>query len=118
LSEPAAYGSWRSPLGAERAVAAGIGIGDVAFDGDRLLWQESRPAEKGRNVVVMCGADGRPVDLTPAPFNARSTVHEYGGRAYAMAGGTLFFSRFEDQRLYRSDAGRSPHAITPEAALR
>ena len=52
MPRTAPYGSWASPLSAERAVAAGIGLGDPAFDGDAVLWQESRPAEKGRSVGV------------------------------------------------------------------
>ncbi|MCU0920694.1 MAG: prolyl oligopeptidase family serine peptidase [Burkholderiaceae bacterium] len=119
MPQLAPYGSWKSPLSAERAVAAGIGLGDVSFDGDSMLWQESRPAEKGRNVVMRRSADGTLQELNPAPFNARTRVHEYGGRAYLMHGGVLFFSHFADQRLYRVDPGLPPRPITPEAvALR
>jgi dipeptidyl aminopeptidase/acylaminoacyl peptidase len=119
MPSTAPYGSWKSPLLAERAVAAGIGLGDVSFDGDSILWQESRPAEKGRNVIMRRGADGTLQELNPAPFNARSRVHEYGGRAYLMDRGVLFFSHFADQRLYRVDPGQAPRPITPESlALR
>ena len=115
----APYGSWASPLSAERAVAAGIGLGDVGFDGDSVLWQESRPAEKGRNAVMQRRADGTLLELTPAPWNVRTRVHEYGGRAYLMERGVLFFSHFADQRLYRVDTGQPPRPITPDAtALR
>jgi len=112
----APYGSWASPLSAERAVAAGIGLSDVGFDGDSLLWQESRPAEQGRSVIMRRSADGHLQELSPTPFNARTRVHEYGGRAYLMHGGVLYFSHFADQRLYRADAGQAPRPITPEAA--
>ena len=46
MPQTAPYGSWASPLSAERAVAASIGLGDVSFDGDSVLWQESRPGRK------------------------------------------------------------------------
>ena len=108
-------GSWRSPLGAERAVAAGIGLSDVGFDGGSALWQESRPAEKGRNVVMRRDADGTLHELTPAPFNARTRGHEYGGRACLMHRGVLWFSHFADQRLYRAAAGQAPRPITPDS---
>jgi dienelactone hydrolase len=114
----APYGSWRSPLGAEAALAAAVGLGDVAFDGAAALWQESRPAEQGRQVVVRRDANGRIADAHPPQFNARTRVHEYGGRAYAATGGLLIFSHLADQRLYRSDGGGAPRPISPEAALR
>jgi len=114
----APYGSWASHLSAERAVAAGIGLSDVAIDGPRLLWQESRPAEKGRQVLMCREPDGALRELNPAPFSARTRVHEYGGKAYAMHDGVLFFSADADQRLYRADPGRAPRPITPVAALR
>jgi len=119
MPQTAPCGSWTSPLSAERAVAAGIGLSDVSFDGEAVLWQESRPAEKGRNVVMRRSADGRLQELNPAPWNARTRVHEYGGRAYLMEHGVLFFSHFADQRLVRVDPGQAPRPITPEAtALR
>jgi len=76
MARPAACGSWASALGAELAVAAGVGLDHPAFDGDRVLWQESRPTEKGRSVVVQCAGDDVPCDLTEAPFNARTLVHD------------------------------------------
>jgi dipeptidyl aminopeptidase/acylaminoacyl peptidase len=95
-------------------VAAGITVADNSIDGERLLWLESRPAEKGRNVVVQRNAQGQIIDLTPAPFNARNKVHEYGGAAYRSRDGVLFFSHFNDQRLYRIDPGQPARPITPE----
>lgn len=112
------YGTWKSPQSAHDAVAAGIGIGETAFDGDAALWLEARPSERGRNVVVRRHADGRIDDLIAAPFDARSRVHEYGGGAWLMAQGTLYFSNFSDQRVYRATGNRPPQPITPEAALR
>ncbi|MBW2280785.1 MAG: S9 family peptidase [Deltaproteobacteria bacterium] len=78
-----------------------------------LYWVELRPAESGRSVVVRGAADGTPRDVIPAPFDARTRVHEYGGGAYTVFGDTVFFSNFADQQLYRQDAGAAPRAITP-----
>ena len=41
----------------------------------------------------------------PKEFNVRSRVHEYGGGAWTISGGVLYFSNDSDQRLYRLDAG-------------
>ena len=122
MAQVAPHGSWASPLSAERAVAAGIGLAEVAFDGDDVLWLESRPAEQGRCTVLRRATDGSLHEMTPAPWNVRSRVHEYGGAAWLMQRGVLWFSHWADQRLYRTDPGQAPRPITPavlpEAALR
>ena len=114
----APYGSWRSPITADAIVAESIGIGQVAIDGDSILWTEGRPAEGGRNVIVRGTSDGAVADVNPPPFNARTRVHEYGGGAWIADAGTVWFSNFDDQRIYRQDADGEPQPITPEAPLR
>src|SRR5947209_19356948 len=103
MAEPrqAPYGSWKSPITSDRIVAETIGLGEVRLDGPDTYWIEMRPAEGGRHVVVRRTPDGRTADVTPPPFNARTRAHEYGGGAYAVAGGRVYFSDFRDQRLYR-----------------
>ena len=114
----APYGSWRSPITADAIVAESISISSVAMDGEDILWTESRPSEGGRNVIVRLGPDGSAADVNPPPFNARTRVHEYGGGGWIAHGGTVWFSNFDDQRIYRQDPGGQPEAITPEVALR
>jgi dipeptidyl aminopeptidase/acylaminoacyl peptidase len=112
------YGSWKSPITSDLIVAGTIGLGGVRLDGDTVYWSEMRPTEGGRNVVVRRTADGQITDVTPPPLNVRSRVHEYGGGAFLVHQGTLYFSNFVDQRLYRQDVGQEPVAITPEGAWR
>jgi dipeptidyl aminopeptidase/acylaminoacyl peptidase len=57
-------------------------------------------------------------DVTPAGFNARTRVHEYGGGDYAVSNGTVVFANFADQRLYIQERGSEPTPLTPAAALR
>jgi dipeptidyl aminopeptidase/acylaminoacyl peptidase len=114
----APYGSWESPITPDFIASAVIGLGQIALDGDDTYWTEMRPAEGGRYVLVRHTPDGGTADVNPAPFNARTRVHEYGGGAYAVAGGTVYFSDFQDQRLYRQRPGGEPEPITPEAGLR
>lgn len=114
----APYGSWKSPITSDLIVAGTIGLGGVRLDGDTVYWSEMRPTEGGRNVIVRRTADGQITDVTPPPFNVRSRVHEYGGGAFLVHQGTLYFSNFVDQRVYRQDAGQEPVAITPEQAWR
>ncbi len=112
------YGSWASPITADAIVSAAIGLGQIGLDGDDIYWVEQRPTEGGRNVVVQRTSDGHMVDRTPAPFNARTRVHEYGGGAFAVRDGILYFSDFTDQRLYCQRGRGAPQPLTPEAALR
>ncbi len=114
----APYGSWGSPITSDLIVAGTIGLGQIAIDGDDNYWIESRPQEKGRNVIVRRTPDGKISDVTPPPFNARTRVHEYGGGAVAVADGVVYFSNFDDQRVYRQKIGEEPRPITPEGDLR
>ncbi len=120
MSNPKAapYGSWKSPLTSDLIAAGTIALGQITFDGDDLYWVEQRPGEAGRNVIVRRTPDGKTMDVTPPPFNARTRVHEYGGGAFVVDNGTLYFSNFVDQRLYRQDPGAAPRPITPAVDLR
>lgn len=117
-SQVAPYGSWESPINANLIAAEGRRIIEAVADGEDVYWIEMRPAENGRYVVVRRTPDGQTTDVTPAPFNARTRVHEYGGAAFVVNEGTVYFSNFADQRLYRQTPGSEPQPITPEAALR
>ena len=109
------YGTWESPLSVE--LVSGLpsyGVADLHLDGGRVRWSEARPEEGGRMVVVEW-RDGAKRDVTPAGFNVRSRVHEYGGGASWFHGDTVFFSEFTTSVLYRQDgADAEPVAIVPE----
>jgi dipeptidyl aminopeptidase/acylaminoacyl peptidase len=113
LSGPRAFGTWPSPITAQVAATQGLRLGAPAVDGGDVYWIEGRPAEGGRNVLVRHRADGTLQELTPAGFNVRTRVHEYGGAAYVVDRGTAFFSNFADQRLYRLDCGASGAPAAP-----
>ncbi len=117
----APFGSWKTPISPEMLVSSSAGIGratQVVLDGDDIYWTEARPQEGGRVVVVKRSPHGSVDVLTPPPFNVRTTVYEYGGGAYTVCGGVLYFSNFDDQRLYRLEPGGVPEALTPESGLR
>ena len=114
----APFGSWVSPIRIDDLVADVVGLAEPWIDGDDVYWIEGRPAEGGRRVLVRASRDGTIADLTPAPFNVRTHVHEYGGGSYVVAGGTVVFSHFVDGRLYRLDPGaETPVPITPEGPV-
>src|SRR5689334_5823413 len=78
-----------------------------------VYWLEGKPTEGGRVTVVRFDSRGQRQELTPAPFYVRTRVHEYGGGAYLVHNGTVYFSNFADQRLYRQSLGGTPEPITP-----
>jgi dipeptidyl aminopeptidase/acylaminoacyl peptidase len=110
----APYGTWHSPLSAADLARSAISLNYVEVAGGVPYWVESRPAEGGRSVIVTSAANGAVRELTPAGFNVRTRVHEYGGTPYVMSHGTLYFSHFTDQRLYTQRPNEKPVALTPE----
>ncbi len=115
----APYGSWESTLTAERLAAGSVRLGQIAIAGGSIFWSEGRPGEGGRNVIVEWNAAGHCSDVNPAPFDARTRVHEYGGGAFAVApSGEIYFSNDRDQRLYRMRRGAAPIPLTSGTGLR
>jgi len=113
----APYGSWKSPITADLIVRGSVGLSQPGIEGQYIYWVEMRPTDKGRNVIVRRDASGVCEDINPAPFNARTRVHEYGGGDYLIHQGIVYFSDFLDQRLYKvTDSEPSP--ITPAAEMR
>ena len=113
------YGSWTSPITSDLVVAEAIRLEQVALDGDTIYWTESQPQKQGRCFVYRASPGGEPEAVTPDDdnaYNVRTRVHEYGGGAFVVQDGTVYFSNFADQRLYRQDAGHAPRPLTPVAA--
>ncbi|MBT4126916.1 MAG: prolyl oligopeptidase family serine peptidase [Chloroflexi bacterium] len=113
------YGSWESPISADLITQGGLRLGEVRVDGEDVYWHEGRPEEAGRYVIVKRSADGSTTDVNPAPYNARNAVHEYGGSAYAVRDGAVYFANWDDQRIYKASASGAgqPEAITDEPAI-
>lgn len=106
MTKTAAYGSWDSPISAEMLGSAGVKLGQTYIDADHVYWVESRPAEKGRSVLVASDMHGKQFDVTPADYNVRSGVHEYGGGVAIVAGKDVYFSNFSDHRIYHQEIGK------------
>jgi dipeptidyl aminopeptidase/acylaminoacyl peptidase len=115
---PARYGTWPSPISAAMVARASRGIDAPVADVTGLYWLESRPEEQGRSVVVRRPTGGAAVDVTPAGFNARTRVHEYGGGSYHVVEGTVYFANFADQGFYRQRPGAAPERLNVSEGLR
>src|SRR5947209_20547480 len=99
----APFGSWSSPITSDMIVASSVGLGEILIDGADVYWLEARPQERGRSVIVRRAADGTVSDITPpvpdnltGAFSVRTRVHEYGGGAYLVSSGTVYFCNDAD----------------------
>ncbi len=104
------HGAWPSPISAADLAADAGRPSWPAFVDGALWWSETRPAEAGRTAIVRAetpgpaGVLGPTRELLPAPWSARTRVHEYGGRSWLVLRGplgpVLVFAEDSDQRLY------------------
>jgi len=108
------YGEWRSPIDGADVARKQVGLAFPVIDAAGVWWQESRPEEGGRIAVVRQGPDGIKHDLLPMPWNARTRVHEYGGKSYLPLPDGFVFANFADQRLYRCRTTASGEMLNPE----
>ena len=114
----AEHGFWKSPITADLVAGKSIRISEPTLDGGEVYWLEGRPSEGGRMALVRRGRDGNIRDLLLAPSSVRTGVHEYGGGAYTVLDGTVYFSEARDRLLHRlSPDGRS-QALTADGPQR
>ncbi|MDT0353267.1 S9 family peptidase [Pseudonocardia charpentierae] len=112
----APFGSWTTPVTSEVVVGAAVRLGEVVVDGGDVVWAESRPSEGGRTQLVRRRPYGTTDELLPEGRNARTAVHEYGGAAWWVRDGVLWFTDWADQRLYHLEPEGTPEPLTPEPA--
>jgi dipeptidyl aminopeptidase/acylaminoacyl peptidase len=115
MSEQLPCGSWPTPVTADLVIQAARTLSGVALDGETVYWSELRPADGGRTQVVCLEPGGTPTDVLPEGSNARTQVHEYGGGAWWVRSGMVWYVEWTDQRLRRIEPGGEPVAITPES---
>ena len=134
------FGAWPSPISPADVARSGLRLSFPTVIGGDVWWQEGRPDEGGRSTVVCQAAGGKQTELLPAPWNARTRVHEYGGLAYlpvprppaagsAARGGqpggktprgrAIVFANYADQRLYlagreTAEGKEPPQPLTPD----
>ncbi len=115
MKKTAPYGTWLSPVTTDLMTAAAISLGGLTVDGETLYWLEGRPAESGRTVLCRRRPGGAIEDLTPAPINVGSRVHEYGGGAFGVESGVIVFSERRDGSVWIIEGEEPPRRLaTPE----
>lgn len=110
--ETASFGLWRSPISPELIAKGSTYIINMQVDGDTTYWCEMRPDNEGRYTLVRRTANGVLTDMTPPDFNVRTFVHEYGGGAFAAAGGLVYASCAADGAIYEIKPNTAPRRLT------
>jgi len=96
-------GSWDSPL------TAGIIFGERQTPAKPLPWRGgalfllNMPAERNAQALLFGDGRGKIERVSPAGFNLRTRVHEYGGMPFCTGGNSVFYCNFNDQEIYRQD---------------
>jgi len=116
--ETAPYGAWRSPVTADMIVRQAVGLGQAALDGADVYWTELRPVERGRTVLVRWSEAGGVEEMTPPDYSVRTRAHEYGGGAYTVRDGVIWFCNDADQRIYCRMPGGAIRPLTPPGPWR
>ena len=118
----APFGTWSSPLSAAEVAAGSAPIFDAAFRGEHIYFSTKVPAENSRTGLIRTSLShpGLKEQVLPAEFNIRSSVHEYGGAAWALdpSSEVIYFVNASDQRIWQIIPGRAPHALTPDTSGR
>ncbi|KAJ5087563.1 hypothetical protein N7456_011179 [Penicillium angulare] len=118
----APYGKWDSPITAEHLATGSIQLQGVqANPSTRQIWAlESRPAENGRSTIVEAmGEETR--EVLPPQYSAKSTIHEYGGAAFALhPNGKLIFTNHPTNGVFLLDPniGSVETIVTPDKSTR
>ena len=107
------YGAWSSPITTDLIVTDSVRLGALYLDQTTAYWIEGRPSEGGRSTLIrqdILKTSSQATELTPAPFNVRSRVHEYGGGVFSVSNGIVIFCNDTDGCLYTL----TPDAIRPK----
>lgn len=108
-------GAWPSPLSANLLAQAGSSLMWSQAMGDDLWWDEVRPSEAGRTLVV----SRQHGDILKSPWSAKSQVHEYGGLSWLgivlQGQSILAFVNKADQRIYITEPMGEPQPLSPES---
>ncbi len=120
INEPFKYDS--SPITAKTLTQDTVRLSEPSIDNDSIFWLESRPSEKGRNVLVRKQINADPEDVLKGDISIKTRAHEYGGASYITTDEYIFTVFNHDQRIYQTPLNNhensQPIAITPEGNYR
>jgi dipeptidyl aminopeptidase/acylaminoacyl peptidase len=106
------FGSWKSLVTTDLIVKDSVKFLNIIADGEDIYLSEIRTQEKGRSTILKF-EDSEFKEVLPKIYNARTRVHEYGGLSFKVFDKEIYFSNFEDQRIYKKNLLGKISPITP-----
>jgi len=106
------FGSWISPIQADMIAKKEIKILNIFVDNEDIYISERRASEKGRSTILKYNGKSFE-EVLDKKFNVRTMVHEYGGQSFCVNKGNIYFSNFDDQKIYKKDILGDVYPITP-----
>ncbi|MES2615515.1 MAG: prolyl oligopeptidase family serine peptidase [Bdellovibrionota bacterium] len=85
------FGKWKSWLEPKHIAQKSVGFADLQVDCDKIYWTESRPGEQGRTCIVSYHQNNLVTDETPNVYHVSTGVHGYGGGAFLVKDGIIYF---------------------------
>jgi len=117
------YLKWGSPLSLEQVFSSAETFSYPTKYKDGVVYLTQIKNEKSRS-ALMFRCDDETHCLTPAPYNVRTKISEYGGKSYWLVEDALYFCNQADQCLYKQslniESGQliysKPERLTPSPA--
>jgi len=100
LKKTKPYGSWKSPITGKSLVQSSLRLGQLQIDGEKVVWTEGRPSEKGRTALMESSGARDIQELSQPEWDVRTRAHEYGGGAFLVDQARRFYVDNRDQQIY------------------
>jgi dipeptidyl aminopeptidase/acylaminoacyl peptidase len=106
-----------SPVAADDLAAAVVGLDRGVVDGDVVYWTEAHPEQAGRVGLWRQVRDDPPEEIV-TDANVRTAINEYGGGAWAAAGGWVVYSVLPSSELMVIAPNGTRRRLAPGRPLR
>ncbi|MGV9267274.1 prolyl oligopeptidase family serine peptidase [Kitasatospora sp. NPDC003701] len=106
-------GEHSGPLPSAWVAREQVSYDELRASDDALWWLQSDPDLGGARRLMRAGSTGVAEPQTPSQVSVGGCLHAYGGGAYAVADGTVWFVRAADSKVYRIEAGNGPEQVVP-----
>lgn len=114
---PTPYGAWTSPIAPDALTTGALGLEPGPIEAGVAYWSQSRPDEGGRTSLWCQDAQGHRRELTPG-LDVHSTVHEYGGTAWAVRDGMVIAQTAPAQQVVLLRDGATRELTEADCGLR